>query len=157
MQRILSTFFQGEVVEDALTRRIKAALENALSNFEAATKIEFATKVPAPLFNNIDQLIFDQKDILHMNEIHEAINNQRGKEGVLSFAQKLLNSNDIVLRFCVAVELAEKFDIPVMLDMKNKSLKELRDMANQDGGNLVAAVREKVAAEMREGLQIKNR
>jgi hypothetical protein len=154
-QSFFANLFQDSQIQDPLTRKLKNSLARALLNFQMATEVEFASKVSPQLFNNIDIYNFDRKDMLSFNAFRDEIEVQKDSQGLLAVAQKLLDLNDPVLRFCVAVELSEVIlTIPSPITLENKSLTQLRQMATQDGGQVVQAVKDQVNRELAAGTKL---
>lgn len=156
-QSFFANLFQGSMEPlDVLARKLKNALSRALLNFQMASEIEFATKVPPQLFNTIDTYIFERKGVLSLNPYKEEIEASKDRQGMFAAAQRLLDSNDPVMRFCVAVELSEiVLDKPSPITLENKSLNQLRELAQQDGGQLVQAVRDRVIQQLEFSAKLK--
>lgn len=155
----VSLFFPDkEFILDPVSRRLKGKIERALMHFQLATDIEIGEKIPPQIFNAIDRYNFEKQDLHMLQKFRDQLEAQRERKGLLIVAQELVTSDDPVMRYCIAVELSEELlNKPHQVDLKNKNLSQLCEMAEKDGDRLVTEISKKIESILQKNNSIKNR
>jgi hypothetical protein len=146
MANFISSFFERPSKEKESTplNALKKVLDHAIVRYQLASGIETASAILG-LSNAFDLVRLEGEDVRNLTDLRNKISQVKEEAKAWQIAEKLLNSPDSVLRYCVASALANHLGQPQKIDLKNKTFSQLQELSIHQGKRLIANLQDKIS------------